>query len=91
MWHVVLATSGQESDLSSSGGGGVLQFNPVVEEPWKLPVLLVGTIGTIESFDDRYSLTVNAGKTVKISTLSINGAKVSDVTLGPGESVEIMK
>ena len=92
MWHVVFAASKQDIDMVE----GVIAFEPVVEPPYKLPVLLAGTLGVLSSNDDgtSFEFSVTAGKDITLKELRVGdvvydnrGGGAFTMTAG-GESVK---
>ena len=85
MWHTVFALSGQHWDAPSQA----LSFKPKMPSPFKLPVLLPGSVALLASDTAGLSLTVVAGKPVTLSQLAVGGrpAPALPKSLGVGQSV----
>lgn len=76
-WHVPLALSGQRANLPE----GVLSFDPKVEAPWKLPMLLPGVVGSVAGSETHcFTLVLTVG------FLELSYLRVSDcVHAGPAK------
>jgi len=76
MWHVVLQASGQDVDLVA----GTLTFDVKVPIPFKLPVLMAGSIGTIESEEgSEFTFTLTGGKKLTgLKKLAVGGVEYSN-------------
>lgn len=85
-WHIIFALSGQQADLASSNS--YLRFNPTLNAPYTLPVLLSGSIGTIRNDGSRITLSLSAGKNLDVSEVTVSGSRFpSKVSLVPGSSI----
>jgi len=74
IWHTVLAISGQAANIPE----GSLTFNPVLPPGYRLPVLLPGVLGVLESVVDArgsslFSLYLTVGS-LQLSHLAVGGS-----------------
>ena len=92
-WHIFFALSGQRYDR------GALSFAPRLTPPYVLPVLVPGTVATIEArvaeggaATTAYALRVAAGVPLALSALKVGDAAAPTAALpaalAPGEAVE---
>ena len=93
-WHILFALSGQKYDR------GALSFAPRLAPPYVLPVLVPGTVATIEArvvaeggaATTAYALRVAAGVPLALSALKVGDAAAPaaalPAALAPGEAVE---
>lgn len=89
-WHVPLALSGQVANLTKPTTAS-LTFAPAVVEPFKLPVLLPGIVGTIAGRNGQYELGLTIGN-LDIAVLAVNGVRYPTpssgvISLAAGQSV----
>jgi non-lysosomal glucosylceramidase len=89
LWHLPFAFSGQYTDLST----GVLSFEPKIQPPFVLPLLIPNTFGSISASalsngETSYTLTLSVGN-LSLNQLAINGVKYpGSVKLTAGQSVQ---
>ena len=83
-WHIPLALSGQNADLSLAS----LTFDPRVSGDYRLPVLLVGVTGTISRSSATHTMTLSHGE-LYLETLSVQGIPYPElpVTLKAGDEI----
>ena len=84
-WHMVMALSGQKANVSEKS----LTFNPKLDPPFVLPVVLPGVWGYLQNNQYRtatelklsYSLVLNFGS-LELSTLSVADCAHPDNSIG---------
>merc|ERR1712196_449065 len=84
-WHIPLALSGQQADLPR----GRLTFDPRVEAPYSLPVLLPGVVGLFSSSQDgTFALEIRVGE-LQLVRLAVGRCEYKGPTImEPGRRVQ---
>ena len=79
-WHIPLALSGQQADLSSSSNRTLI-FAPKLTAPYTLPILLPGVLGSLSSEAvGHYSIILTVGS-LTLDALSVDGIRAPGSTI----------